>query len=77
MEQACIAGGAHGRRIYKFRRLRELPVSEQMEIVHQAVVKLMSNGDIAAEHQIRPILVSNLVCKLKKNPRAFEEIQAK
>lgn len=37
----------------------------------------MSNKDIAGEHQIKPILVSNLVCKLKKNPRAFEEIKAK
>ena len=48
-----------------------------MDIVHKSVVTLVSNVDIAAQHRIRPILVSNLVCKLKRNHKAFEEMELK
>ena len=46
-------------------------------MVHKALVQLRSNVDIAKEHRIRPILVSRLVCELKKNPKAIDELKAK
>ena len=64
-------------RVNKPRCLRDLSIEEQMEIVHKAVVSQRSNIDIATEHRIRPVLVSNLVCKLMKNPKAFDEMELK
>ena len=64
-------------RVNKYRKLKDLDLNEQMDIVHKSIVTLVSNVDIAAQHRIRPILVSNLVCKLKRNPKAFEEMELK
>jgi hypothetical protein len=46
-------------------------------VVHKALVQLRSNIDIAKEHRVKPLLVSRLVCKLKKNPKAIDELKAK
>jgi hypothetical protein len=46
-----------------------------VEVVHKSIVGFQSNIDTAKEHRIKPILVSQLVSKLKKNPKAFEEVR--
>ena len=62
------------KRRYSKKRAR-LTTSEQLNIAHAALVDFKKQTDIAKEFRVRPQCVSKIVCKARKNPKIFEELQ--
>ncbi len=61
----------------KKRRRHELPINERVDIVHEVVVGLASQKEVAESHNISPLLISQLVRGAKKSRKFFDELRAK
>jgi hypothetical protein len=61
----------------KKRRMCLLSTKEKIAIVHEVVVNQLSNIDVALKFNVKPILVSVLVCRSRKNREFLSELMSK
>ena len=59
------------------RKRKDLSPAEIAEIIHKLVVGYQLQADVTKEHRLKPILVSQLMNKAKKNPKFIHEIMVK
>ena len=64
-------------RKYRKRTLKELNTYDRASIVHDNLVDLRSQEDVARQHRVSKTLVSRLAKTLRKNHNALKELQAK
>ena len=46
----------------------KLSIDEKVQIVHEAVVKMVPFSDISFKYNVKPSLISYLLYQVKKNP---------
>jgi transposase len=59
------------------KKMCQLSAKDKIAIVHAVIVESRSNLDVATEFNVKPILVSSLVCRSKKNREFLDELQLK
>ena len=61
---------------YAVRKRKHLPAAEILDIVHKVMVEYQTQKDVAKEHRLKPILVTALVKKARKNPKYLKAMLA-
>ena len=73
----AMAEKSNDRAQRKKRRRHELAINERVEIVHEVVVGLASQKEVAEGHNISPLLVNQLVRSTRNCRKFFDELRAK
>jgi hypothetical protein len=52
-----------------------MSLDEKIEVVHKVLIQHFKHEDVATLHQIKPRLIKNLLKKVDKNKKFFEELK--